>query len=84
MLLPFVSGAMVGSTISNDNQSVSLSLEDVQLDSGHCENIGMDANDWIEHGFAPNFNRENIPLMKSVAEEVFLHRGIIHWIESNI
>ncbi len=67
---------MVGSTRSNDNQSVSLSQEDTQLDSGHCENIGMDANDWIELGFAPNFNRGNIPSMKSVAQQVSLHRGI--------
>ncbi len=67
---------MVGSTISNEDQSVSLSREDVQLDSGHCEIIGMDANDWIELGFSPNFNRGNIPSMKSVAEKVSLHRGI--------
>ncbi len=36
----------------------------------------MDANDWIELGFLPNFNRGNIPSMKSVAEKVSLHRGI--------
>ena len=82
-LLAFVSGAMVGSTISNEDQSVSLSREDVQLDSGHCENIGMDANDWIELGFSPNFNRGNIPSMKSVAKK-FPFTGVLHWIESSI
>ncbi len=67
---------MVGGTRSNDDHSVSLSQEDVELDSGHCENIGMDANDWIELGFSQNFNRGNIPSMKSVAEKVSLHRDI--------
>ena len=46
-LLAFVSGAMVGSTRSNDNQSVSLSQEDIQLDSGHCENIGRLDGTWL-------------------------------------
>ena len=67
---------MVGSTRNNDDQSVSLPQEDVQLDAGHFENIGMNANDWIELGFAPNFNRGNIPSMKSVAKKVSCHRGI--------
>ncbi len=58
---------MVGSTRSNDDHSVSLPQSDVELDYCDCENIGMDANNWIELGFSPNFNRGNIPSMKSVA-----------------
>ena len=75
-LLAFVSGAMVGSSRSNDDQSVSLTQDDVELDSGHCKNIGIDANDWIELGFSSNFNRGSIPSMKSVAEMVSNKRGI--------
>ena len=67
---------MVGTTRSNDNQSVSLSQEEVQYHSGHCENIGMDANDWIELRFSSNFNRGSMPSMKSVAEMVSNKRGI--------
>ena len=67
--------------MTNEDQSVSLSQEDVELDSGNCEDIGMDANDWIELGFSPNFNRGNIPSMKSVAKKVSLHRG--YYIGSN-
>jgi len=67
----------VGNSTNNEDQSVSLSEEEVQFVSGiHKNNNGIDANDWIELGISSNFNRGSIPSMKSVAEKVSLHRGI--------
>ena len=56
-LLAFVSGAIVGNSTKNDDGSVSLSEEEVQLVSGLHKHNGINANDWIELGFSSNFNR---------------------------
>ncbi len=67
---------MVGNSRNKDNQSVSLSQEEVQFISGLNADNGIGANDWIQLCFASNFNRGSIPSMKSVVEKNSLQKGI--------
>ncbi len=75
-LLAFVSGAIVGSTVSHGSESIETSDEDVSNPSNGDQDESIDLKDWVALGFPSNFDKQNIPSMRGIAEMVSKNKGI--------
>ena len=75
-LLAFVSGAIVGSTDSHGSESIETYDEDISNPSNGDQNEAIDLNDWVALGFPSNFDKQNIPSMRGIAETVSKNKGI--------